>query len=311
MELRWLEDLVALVETGSVTQAAERRNITQPAFTRRIKTIEDWLGVEVIDRTHRPARAKPAIVQQIDAIRGLAGDLHRLKHDVQDWDGARRRLVIAAQHSVTVAFLPGFIGRMQTLHPSVAFRLRSANRDECYGLLMTRQASLLVSYETDRLPIAADETLLEKLTIGTDWLVPVATPAIAASITTSKAGRAPRDLRIITYPRDVFFGNLLQHELLPALALRHKIVSVCESALVPGILQLALAGVAVAWLPRLIAETAITTGALRDLSDVLGNVALAIVAARLRTPRSRLADSVWGQFELLAGGRAAPVSGAE
>jgi LysR family transcriptional regulator, hypochlorite-specific transcription factor HypT len=288
---------------GSVTQAAERRNVTQPAFTRRIKTIEDWLGVEVIDRTHRPARVRPAIAQQIDVIRGLAVDLHRLKHDVQDWDGARRRLVIAAQHSVTVAFLPAFIGRMQTLHPSVAFRLRSANRDECYGLLMTRQANLLLSYETDRLPIAADETLLEKLTIGTDWLVPVASPAIASSIATLKAGRASRDLRIITYPRDVFFGNLLHHELLPALAQRHRIVSVCETALVPGVLQLALAGVAVAWLPRMVAERAIAAGTLHDLSVRLGNLSLDIVAARLRTPRSRLADNVWSQFELLAGGR--------
>ncbi len=303
MELRWLEDLVALVEMGSVTQAAERRNVTQPAFTRRIKTIEDWLGVEVIDRTHRPARVTPAIAQQIDAIRGLAVDLHRLKHDVQDWDGARRRLVIAAQHSVTVAFLPAFIGRMQTLHPSATFRLRSANRDECYSMLMTRQANLLLSYETDRLPIAAAETLLEKLTIGGDRFVPVATPAIASALALSTAGRAAHDLRIIAYPRDAFFGSLQHHDVLPALAQRHKIVSVCETALVPGVLQLALAGVAVAWLPRLVAEPAIVSGALRDLSDKLGNLTLDIVAARLRTPRSRLADSVWSQFELLAGGQ--------
>ncbi|MCB2102451.1 MAG: LysR family transcriptional regulator, partial [Rhodobacterales bacterium] len=37
MELSWLEDFVALAETGSFSRAAERRNLTQPAFSRRIR----------------------------------------------------------------------------------------------------------------------------------------------------------------------------------------------------------------------------------------------------------------------------------
>lgn len=56
MELKWLEDLVALAESASLTEAAERRNVTQPAFTRRIKVIERWLGTEVFDRSRKPAR---------------------------------------------------------------------------------------------------------------------------------------------------------------------------------------------------------------------------------------------------------------
>ena len=50
MDLRFLEDVLILLEEGNMTRAAARRNITQPAFSRRIRAFETWLGVEVLDR---------------------------------------------------------------------------------------------------------------------------------------------------------------------------------------------------------------------------------------------------------------------
>ena len=50
MDLRWLEDVLILLEEGNMTRAANRRNITQPAFSRRIRGFEDWLGTPVLER---------------------------------------------------------------------------------------------------------------------------------------------------------------------------------------------------------------------------------------------------------------------
>ncbi len=69
-------------------------------------------------------------MQRLDSMRALVVDLRRLKQDVLDFEDAPRRIVIAAQHALTVGYLPGFIARVQSSYPSVAFRLRSANRDE-------------------------------------------------------------------------------------------------------------------------------------------------------------------------------------
>ncbi|MCT7654667.1 LysR family transcriptional regulator [Oceanimonas sp. NS1] len=44
MELKWLKDFVALNEHGSFSKAAEARFVTQPAFSRRIRSLENWLG---------------------------------------------------------------------------------------------------------------------------------------------------------------------------------------------------------------------------------------------------------------------------
>ncbi|MGY8863563.1 MAG: LysR family transcriptional regulator, partial [Pseudomonadales bacterium] len=59
MELKWLEDFLALIEEKSLTRAAVRRHVTQPAYTRRIKQLEEWLGVEIVNRTTKPVHIRP------------------------------------------------------------------------------------------------------------------------------------------------------------------------------------------------------------------------------------------------------------
>ena len=54
MEIKWLEDLVVLKEHASFSKAAKARYVTQPAFSRRIRALENWLGVNLIDRTTYP-----------------------------------------------------------------------------------------------------------------------------------------------------------------------------------------------------------------------------------------------------------------
>ena len=56
MNLLWLEDFLALTTTGNFSRAAAERNVTQPAFGRRIKALEEWLGVELFDRSSQPVR---------------------------------------------------------------------------------------------------------------------------------------------------------------------------------------------------------------------------------------------------------------
>ncbi len=44
MDLIWLEDFLAIAEEGGFSRAAERRHVTQPALSRRIKVLEEVAG---------------------------------------------------------------------------------------------------------------------------------------------------------------------------------------------------------------------------------------------------------------------------
>ena len=68
MELKWLDDYLALIETGSLSAAAEKRHVSQPAFSRRIQMLESWLGVSLriwgrsIGRVHAAEFAAPQVI---------------------------------------------------------------------------------------------------------------------------------------------------------------------------------------------------------------------------------------------------------
>ena len=290
MELKWLEDLLALAQADTLSEAAQQRNITQPAFSRRIKAIEDWLGAPVIDRTRRPVRITPAIMNQLDDIHLLVRDLRSLRNEIQSWETAQQKIIIAAQHSLSMALLPPFIAQLQRELPSIVIKLRSGNWDEIYALLMTRQAMLLVAYESVSHPVMVDETLLQKTCLHEDRLIPVARASVLMDLCSRQS------LPIIAYPPEVFFGSILHTQLLPALTELYTVTTVCESALVPAIAELATAGVGIAWLPSILVSKSIQTGQLVDLSTEFGAVELQIFAARLKTVRSEPLNAVWEQL---------------
>jgi DNA-binding transcriptional LysR family regulator len=117
MDTRWLDDLVALAEASTLTEAAQLRAITQPAFSRRVQQIESWLGIPVLDRSRRPARVAPAILRKIEELKALSSDLRHLRMDVREWEAAQRRIPLAAQHTTSMGLLPRFIARLQETQP--------------------------------------------------------------------------------------------------------------------------------------------------------------------------------------------------
>jgi DNA-binding transcriptional LysR family regulator len=54
LNLAYLLDFKALAETGGFSRAAFVRNVTQPAFSRRIRALEDWVGAPLFQRGSTP-----------------------------------------------------------------------------------------------------------------------------------------------------------------------------------------------------------------------------------------------------------------
>ena len=80
MEHGWLQDFIALIETGSFSEAAKRRNSSQSAFSRRIQALEFWLGTRVVDRATQPVTITPdgmAFVSRARELLALADDARR------------------------------------------------------------------------------------------------------------------------------------------------------------------------------------------------------------------------------------------
>ena len=291
MRLEWLEDLLAVAETGSFQEAADRRRLTQSAFSRRIQHIEEQVGAELFDRTRKPVQLHPAMAQQRDQMRKLAHDLRQLVADLRHGEQmAMNRIIIASQHALTTALTPQILKSIHARHADTHVRLRSANLDECFALLLSRQADIALVYRLPDEPHPIGDSFVETAVIGTDFLIPV----IAATETDGLQARiAAGELHYIAYPLEVFLGQALDRLILPQLRSVMRPIPKAETALTLAELELAAVGVAVAWVPGSLARSRIADGRLADLSEMLPAHRLEVTAVRLFGDVGAVAASVW------------------
>lgn len=302
MRLEWIEDILAVVEYGSLDAACKKRNVSQPAFSRRIRKIEQSLGATLFDRSARPARLAPHIPDQIDRMRELSAGLRDLALALSDTHRTRRkRVVIVTQHAIATTSTPEIIGRYADLDCET--RLRSANRDECIAQIMTRRADIALIYDVTGTHEIRGADFLDIVHIGTETLIPVFSGDWLEKLNQQfLRGELP----VIAYPSDVFLGQIQRRIIFPRLTKVGSIRTRLETALTLAALEFARAGMGVAWIPEHLARVDIQHNRLLDLSSTLPAISMQILAARVIGGDSSMADAVWKRVCAIAPSELAP-----
>ena len=290
MRLEWLEDILAVLETGSFVRAAEQRFLTQPAFSRRIQLIENHVGVELFDRSKKPVQLKKSVIDQQQNIQELATGLRDLRNELKRQAlETHNRVIIACQHAITTSVAPSLIRKLST-RGEFNTRLRSANHDECYALLMTKQVDFILIHQSENEQAPAGDFVFEQCDLDRERFIPV---YATSELTELKEEYADGDISVIAYPADSFLGQVVSREIYSQIWRETTIHKKAETALTLAALPLTLAGVGVAWLPWSVVASGLTSGKLTDLSDLLPSCELSIVAIRLNDPASVSNDAAW------------------
>ncbi|GAA2449120.1 LysR family transcriptional regulator [Actinomadura vinacea] len=130
-DLGALELLLAVVRLGGVGRAAAELGVTQPAASARIRSLEDKVGVPLLERSARGSRPTEAGAlvaewarQVLDAAQAMDAGIAALRerHDP--------RLRIAASLTVAECLMPGWLVALRETHPDTAVTLRAAGSTE-------------------------------------------------------------------------------------------------------------------------------------------------------------------------------------
>ena len=230
-------------------------------------------------------------------LREAARRFRELRAGLSDRDGLnRKRLTLGCQHALTTMVSP-LLTRSLTGGREIELRIRSGTRSECQLMLLRREIEFGLVYQTDDEATAFDRRLFEQIALGADQLIPVANlrdnPNLSQAVDRL-------ELPLITYPADIYLGEILRLHLLPALPREAITRNVAETGLTPAVLQFIRQGLGVGWLPRSVAHEALARGELIDLSDRLPQTRLNIRLLRTLSGGNALADDAWARLRVQA-----------
>jgi len=296
MDLNWLEDFLALAEQKNFSRAAEARNVSQPAFSRRIRALEDWIGTPLFVRGTQGASLTRAGLHFLPLAEDLMRNLHRARRATRTV-GERETgsLSIVATHALSFTFFPGWIRRHMRFEALGTLNLISDSMEACEQIMLGGEVHFLLCHYHADVPTRFDDSRFESVRVGQDLLLPVCAPDAQGQPLWPLPGTPERPARLLAYSPASGLGRILAaHEIRNAEASRLE--SVFTSHLAATLMTMAREGHGIAWLPLgLVEEDLIRTRLVRagpNSSDIPVEIRL------FRSPdcRNHAADELWGRI---------------
>ena len=107
MNLAAFEAFVKVMETGSISMAADLLFITQPAVTKRIHSLEEYFGVKLFESAGRGVQATHAAHSLLPKVKNWLNELGDIHHTLSHEQGqVQGKLKIGTSHHIGLHHLP-------------------------------------------------------------------------------------------------------------------------------------------------------------------------------------------------------------
>ena len=250
METKWLEDFVSLAETRSFSRSAQLRHVTQPAFSRRIQSLEAWAGADLVDRSSYPTTLTPAgetlYAQALELLQSLQNTRAMLRgHDSAGQDF----IEFAVPHTLAFTFFPSWIAQLSEGFGPIKSRLKALNVHDAAMRLVEGGCDLLIAYHHPSQPLELDTERYDMVVLGQEVLAPYAKPGPDGAPLFSLPGHESRALPYLGYAPGAYLGAVTDWILKQARTPIH-LDRVYETDMAESLKVMAIEGHGVAFLPR-------------------------------------------------------------
>jgi DNA-binding transcriptional LysR family regulator len=192
VQLHQLEYLVAVVDEGGFTRAADRLRVAQPGVSAQVRKLERELGHELLDRSGHRVRPTAVGAEVVAAARAALDAVAGVRRVVADLDGLLRgEARVGMVTSGPFLDVPGVLAAFAAAHPQVRCSLVEAGSAHLVSLLREGRLDVALIGAAGGVPddLVADLVSEETLVVA----VPPSDP-LAASARVTPADLAGRDL---------------------------------------------------------------------------------------------------------------------
>lgn len=145
LDLRHLQLIQAIIETGRITDAAEKLGVTPSALSHRLREAERRLDVPLFTRMHKRLRVTPAAEYMAVVAERILTDLSRAEEDL-------RRMNAGVQHVVRLSveaysnyrWLPSFIKFMKARTEGIDLQIMAGARSDPLTGVLNRHIDIAV-----------------------------------------------------------------------------------------------------------------------------------------------------------------------
>ncbi|MBX3405961.1 MAG: LysR family transcriptional regulator [Phycisphaeraceae bacterium] len=162
MELHQLRYFVAAAETLSVTRAAARCRVSQPALSQQIARLEASLGARVFDRLGRGIALTDAGRALLPRARRILAEVRDAEANVQreadEGAGGAAALSLGAIPTVAPYVLPGALKALRAGHRGCELMIRESFTQDLVALVLENQLDCAITstpIDDDRLDVQA------------------------------------------------------------------------------------------------------------------------------------------------------------
>ena len=122
MRLAQLRDFVQIVDAGSIRAAARTRGVSQPTLSKALRSLEDELGVQLVQRTAQGILLTRSGRSFLAHARAVQSELRKAGEELADIAGAGRSVVAFGVSGAGLMLIPDAITHFAREHP--AFHIR-------------------------------------------------------------------------------------------------------------------------------------------------------------------------------------------
>lgn len=282
MESKWLEDFVSLSETRSFSRAAELRNVTQPAFSRRIQALEAWVGTPLIDRTSYPTKLTGAgqvfheqaieMLSQINGVRALL----RGKHSA----GAHT-LAFSVPHNLAITYFPQWLTQLeQGFGQKLSTKLAAFNVHDAVLQLVDGGCDLVMIYNHPRVPVHLDPQRYDTLRLGSESMRPFSCVIEGTQKPKFKLpGTKVHPVPLLSFSSAAYLGRM-SDAMLTESPFPQYLATVFETDMAEVLKMMTLAGHGIAFLPESAVAAEVQAGRLALAGDLSIEMEIRLIRER-------------------------------